>query len=138
MPGTASLEQRRARHAWKAVAQAKEKLDENERKDYGRETKRLPVRIMTSGLGVSLAFLRAKGGRAREQLTDDVAGWLGERKIGPSRQDGRQKGSRNGKALVQEIVERDSDFLRLATDETLLYGQWLSRFAEAEIGPVED
>ncbi len=55
-----TLEQRRALHAWKAIQAlpAEDKATDN----YAREAKRLPLRIMTAGLGQALAFLDAKRG----------------------------------------------------------------------------
>ena len=135
MPGTATLDQRRARHAWEAVARGKQLptvKGTDYAREYARETKRLPVRIVTSGLGATVAFLRAKDRakrvKARDQLVGDVAAWLlVERGIGVRKQ------SASSSDLVRAIVEGDSEFLRRATEETLLYCQWLSRFAEAEI-----
>ena len=134
MPGTATLDQRRARHAWEAVARGKQLPtveDIDYALEYARETKRLPVRILTSGFGATVAFLWAKSGQARDQLVGDVAAWLVERGIG-----GRRPLA-SGEDLVHAIVKGDSEFLRRATEETLLYCQWLSRFAEAEIGGDE-
>lgn len=132
MMGGQTLAQRRARHAWQAVEAACKKLKEAETKDYAREAKRFPVRIMTSGLGHALSFMRAKGGTARDRLTSDLATWLlKERGLS-----GRT-GQYDGRMLIDEIVQHDADFLRLVTEESLLYLQWLTRFAEAEIKPDE-
>lgn len=134
MAMTATLAQRRARHAWLAVAEARGKLGETEASDYAREAKRLPVRIMTSGLGHAVAFVNAKGtsGAARQRLARDLAQWLlEERQLA----DGHMRA--DGKTLINAIMKRDSDFLRQATDEALKYLQWLTRFAEAEIGIEE-
>lgn len=132
MMGGQTLAQRRARHAWQAVEAAREKLEEAETRDYAREAKRLPVRIMTSGLGHALSFMRAKGGTARDRLSSDLATWLlKERGLS-----GRT-GQYDGQMLIDEIVEHDADFLRRVTEESLLYLQWLTRFAEAEIEPDE-
>jgi CRISPR-associated protein Cmr5 len=34
-------------------------------------------------------------------------------------------------ALLRQIVDRESDFMRRATDEVLAYMLWVNRFAEA-------
>jgi CRISPR-associated protein Cmr5 len=115
-----TLDQRRAQHAW-GVVQAVGQRPEAERKEFGREAKKLPVRILNSGLGPALLFLEAKNGRA-PALRAALRDWLHER-IRP----------RSGPA--QEVVARvrtgDARFLRLATAESLAYLQWLVRFAEA-------
>jgi CRISPR-associated protein Cmr5 len=107
------------------VARCK-KLGDEKAKTYGRETKRLPVRILTAGLGHALAFVKAKaddGKNALNRLHEDLTQWvLTERGL---------KGNAP-KSLLESIVLGDSDFLRLATDEALAYLQWLNRFAEAE------
>jgi len=122
-PGTATLGQQRACHAWNAVDRAKGK---NGEKDYAREAKRLPVRIMTSGLGASLAFLDAKN---KTEVSDDLADWLLKHRGFGS---GSSQVSKT-KALKRAIVEHDADFLRHATEEAMLYLKWLTRFAEAEL-----
>ena len=132
MMGGQTLAQRRARHAWQAVEAACKKLKKAETRDYAREAKRFPVRIMTSGLGHALSFMHAKGGTARDRLTSDLATWLlKERGLS-----GRT-GQYDGRMLIDEIVKHDADFLRFVTEEALLYLQWLTRFAEAEIEPDE-
>ena len=93
-----TFSQRRAKHAWGVVeAQCvRSGFDE-----FGDQAKKLPMRILTSGLGQSLAFLRAKGkpGKPRD--------------------------------LLERITQGDSDFQRLATSECLAYLEWLVRFADA-------
>lgn len=85
------------------------------------------MRVMASGLGPALAFLRAKG--EVPGLLAAMSDWvLNQRGLGPVSPD----------ALLGAIVRGDSDFLRRATDEALAYLQWVKRFAEAEIGDEED
>ena len=120
-----TLEQRRAADAWKAVQCARKRKAAS---DYRRETKRLPVRIMTAGLGHAIAFANAKIGE-NAAVANDVAGWVLKRLDGdspPPKQDG-------GSTLMRRIVENDADWLCRATEESLAWLQWLSRFAEAEI-----
>ena len=123
-----TLDQRRAKHAWQAVQQVKERAVQ-ERKDYKREAKKLPVRIRTAGLGQALAFVQSKqrAGSLIAQLDDWVL---------------RHRGLRSPEATVlTAIIKGDSSFLRLCTEEVLTYLQWLNRFAEPEIedpDPGED
>jgi CRISPR-associated protein Cmr5 len=123
-----TTDQRRAKHAWDAVKAIKAiKEDKSHAKKYGGQAKKLPTRIMSAGLGQALAFLRAKD--YAPALLVDVADWvlLRRREMAPAP---TAKPAQD--ALIQEIMKRDSDFLRWATDEALAYLQWLNRFADAE------
>ncbi len=123
-----TLDQRRAKHAWDAVERmAKNK--KNEQEEYQRATKQLPVRILTAGLGHALAFLRAKGRNANDALLQDLADWVLNNRNSLENSKEQPKAD----ALIQEIIKRDSAFLRVTTDEVLAYLQWLTRFAEAEL-----
>ncbi|MCS7078857.1 MAG: type III-B CRISPR module-associated protein Cmr5 [Chloracidobacterium sp.] len=122
-----TLDQRRAAHAWDAVQRAKQ-LGADDAKKYGGQAKKLPVRILTSGLGPALAFLKAKAYAPTLKayaptLVDDLSAWLEER-IPPKKDEPHD--------LLERIVRGDSHFLRRATDEALAYLDWLNRFAEAE------
>lgn len=128
-----SLDQRRAAHAWEAVRS----VQAPERGAYGREVKRLPMRIGTAGLGPALAFLRAKAkgdpSHVNRRLLSDLSAWvLAERFGRPLQAEERDA------ALLRAIVEGDGLLLRRATAETLAYLQWLTRFAEAEFGEIGD
>lgn len=134
---TATLDQRRARHAWDAVERMKV-ASGNIGGDYEREVKRLPVRVLTAGLGHALAFLRAKGkqdgGDANAALLSDLADWVLDKYDNPD--SGRPQPSRA--ALIEAIVKGDATFLQVSTDEALAYLQWLGRFAEAELKATEN
>jgi len=118
-----TLDQRRAAHAWRVV-QAVKKLPSEQQREFGREARRLPARIVTSGLGQALLFLKAKG--YAEPLRHALSTWiLAER-------DRRGPRPEEADALLSEILRRDASFLRLATAEALAYAQWLARFADAE------
>lgn len=123
-----TLDQRRAKHAWQAVTTAKQK--EAGFKDFCMHARRLPMRIMASGLGQALAFLKAKD--YAPQLLEELGDWVLDKRANPA----STKPKPNDEALLRQIIEKDSDFLRRATDETIAYLQWLNRFAEAE-GPAE-
>lgn len=118
-----TLEQRRAAHAWDAVQRAKKG---EEPKKFGGQAKKMPVRIMASGLGQALAFLKAKG--YAPLLLETLGDWVLDKRLNPKSTTSCPKDD----ALLKTILDKDSDFLRQATDETLAYLQWLNRFAEAE------
>ncbi len=120
--GLQTLDQRRAAHAWSVIQRLKQSGSEGARREFGREAKRLPGRILSSGLGQTLAFLKAKG--YAKELRQALSEWVLAQRGGQAPSD--------PDALLTAIVERDADFLRLATAEAIAYAQWLARFAEAE------
>lgn len=122
--GKKTLEQKRAQDAWNVIQRIINESDKEARENYAREAKKLPVRILTAGLGQAMAFLEAKKSKKTGlgTLHQDLTRWVIHR--------GLKKDI--GKAsLLQLIIENDSDFLRRATDECMAYLQWLNRFAEA-------
>lgn len=108
-----TLAQRRAKHAWEVVEARRLRPDFD---DFADQAKKLPMRILTSGLGQSLAFVRAKG--KVPELLDALTKWINLYDHG------------NGE-LLERIVQGNSDFQRLATAECLAYLEWLVRFADA-------
>ncbi len=133
-----TLDQRRARHAWKAVERASRLKRKENAKEFAQEAKRLPVRIKTAGLGQALAFLNAKaksdttkgGGRLLQELGE----WLLTRRgLAP-----RPQGTNDCDAVIRAIIAGNADLLRRATEEALLYLQWLTRFSEAELDTGEE
>lgn len=127
-----TLDQRRARHAWEAVARMSERPGKLQNA-YRREAKRLPVRTLTAGLGQALAFLNAKRSEAHDELLRDVADWVLNKREGPKSVFERPKAG----ALIEKIVEGNGVFLRIAVDEVLAYTRWLNRFSEAELEDEE-
>jgi len=124
-PDKKTLEQRRAEHAWKAV-QAVKKANEKGFPKFHGQAKKLPVRIIASGLGQALAFLKAK--KYAPDLLCELGDWILDKRLNP----GSNKPKPDDTALLKAVVEGDADFLRWATDEVLAYLQWLNRFADAE------
>ena len=120
-----TLDQRRAEHAWQAVQVAKNNKDVDFEKFHG-QAKKLPVRIIASGLGQALAFLKAKN--YAPKLLVALGDWVLDKRINPD----SKKPEPDDMALLKAVVEGDAEFLRWATDEILAYLQWLVRFADAE------
>jgi CRISPR-associated protein Cmr5 len=112
-----TLDQQRARHAWDTV----KRVPETEWDDFDTQAKKLPTRIMASGLGQALAFLEAK--KYTPSLREALAGWLHVRR---PVEDGKDK------RIVVRVIFGDAEFIRFATAETLAYLQWLVRFTEAK------
>lgn len=117
-------DQKRAAAAWERIRAVE--INESDAKNYARAAKQTSTRILTGGLGQALAFLLAKAAGDKKsplrQLYDDLSAWvLTGRGIRAS-----------GDHLLDGIIHGDSIFLRRATDETLAYLGWLTRFAEAK------
>ena len=92
------------------------------------------MRIKTSGLGQAVAFLNAKAGKGdkdpRTTLLNDLGDWLlARRGLAPA-----PEGDIGPDSVMRMILGGDAGLLRRATEEALLYLQWLTRFSEAEIG----
>lgn len=119
-----SLEQLRAKHAWVIVT--KVKTEGQNAKSFGMQAKKLPVRIMASGLGQAIAFLDAK--KEAPALVATLNEWIGKQSWAKD----ATHTSKVDATLIQRIIENDSEFLRMATEESLALLQWIVRFAEAE------
>ncbi|GIW97295.1 MAG: hypothetical protein KatS3mg111_0628 [Pirellulaceae bacterium] len=121
-----TLDQRRAQHAWNAIQRVASEMAPGEQEEYAGEAKKLPIRVMTSGLGQALAFIASKAKekkRGLNQLQDDLTDWVLH---------GRNLPTQKPDSLLQAVCFGDAVFLRRATDEVLAYLEWLNRFAEAE------
>lgn len=134
-------EQKRAADAWRCVADIKAEADQDPTKEalkkkYGGLVRRLPAHILTSGLGPTLAYLRAKAARKDGKLTPEaeandrayrhLSSWVVARLPGSPTD------------LLQAVREHGSDVYRLATVETLAHLAWLKRFADAELPEDEE
>lgn len=128
-PAKPALDQRRARHAWEAVQAAKAQQGphrEQKPEKFGGQARKLPVRIMASGLGQALAFLKAKN--YAPGLLIELGDWVLDKRHNPQSKAPKPDDA----ALLKHVIEGDAPFLRWATDEVLAYLAWLNRFAEAE------
>lgn len=123
-----TLDQRRAKHAWERVERLRVGSDEAD--DYAREAKKLPVRIVTAGLGQALSFIHAKRERkpGLKDLHGDLTEWAQQ----------RLAAAKNHSTLLEAVIHTDTQFLRRATDEILAYLGWLNRFTEAKGLPKKE
>ena len=130
MTAHATLDQLRARHAWGVVDEVRH-MHGSAPMNFAREVKRLPVRIRTAGLGQALGFLYAKSKEAdvKSRLLTELGTWLLDKRGLAA----RPNGATHRNAVIRAIMDGDADLLRRATEEALLYLQWLTRFAEAEL-----
>lgn len=120
-------DQLRAAHAWKVVQDVKRE-DKLVQKEFKIQAKKLPARIVTSGLGQALAFLEAKG--YARHLRAGLDDWV--------RLPGGSQPARQEKRLLARIVHGSSDDLRFATAEALAYLTWLVRFTDAELRDIKE
>ena len=119
-----SLEQDRAAFAWAAVKAVK---DKNFEKDYTSLVKKVPVLIMTNGLGNTLGYLKSKGKKHHEELIENINRWATKREFG------------GGDTLEWIIDGRTSSFqVMQASREVLCMLNWLKRFATAELEGADE
>jgi len=127
-----TLEQERAQQAWACVQEVTSKPQEFKKK-YGSLARKVPMLVLTNGLGQTLAFLKAKGKNdpADEHtvLFRHLSSWV-------LSQVASSTPASNGD-LLQWVLQNDSAAYRRATTEALAFLAWLKRFAEAEL-PTED
>jgi CRISPR-associated protein Cmr5 len=125
-----SLDQCRARHAWKVVHDVEKSSKKEDAKKFGGQARKLPMRIIGSGLGQALAFLKAKD--YAPELLIALSDWFLYVRPGAQGKQPKPKEAGMQTALLETIIEGDADLMRRATDEVLAYLMWLNRFAEAK------
>jgi CRISPR-associated protein Cmr5 len=127
-----TLEQERAQRAWACVQEVTSKPQEFKKK-YGSLARKVPMLVLTNGLGQTLAFLKAKGKNdpADEHtvLFRHLSKWVLDQ-VAPGTSSGNDD-------LLQWVLRNDSAAYRRATTEALAFLNWLKRFAEAEL-PAEE
>jgi CRISPR-associated protein Cmr5 len=114
----ATLAQQRARHAWDEVQKAKKRPEFEKR--FADPAKKMPARVRASGLGQTIAFMRAKEGG---DVLKAVAGWCHQFKLTKEP---------NEDSLLIQFKDGSAADLRQLTAEALAYLEWLVRFADAE------
>ena len=92
-----TLDQQRAKHAWDVVCKLK---DLDNAGDFQGDTKKLPPQIVWSGLGNSLAFLKAKG---KNKLHEALSSWINKRM--PDKNGNRD--------LLERIINSDAEFYEI-------------------------
>jgi len=128
-----SQDNKRAIDAWNCVDYVEKECDsEKFRKEYRSCVLKLPVLILTNGLGQTLAFLKSKGKgnekNAHQRVYLDIQSWLFSKE---SRIDwGNIVVSRD---LIERVINVPSGAYRHITSETLAFLNWLKRFTEAAL-----
>ena len=125
-----TLDQKRAKQAWDDIQSIASRPDDFKKK-YGSLARRVPMLVLTNGLGQTLAFLRSKGKNDPSDehtiLFNHLSQWTMSQ-VAPNV---------NNQNLLDWILNNDSTAYRRATTEALAYLSWLKRFAEAEL-PTEE
>jgi len=120
-----TLENNRAKFAFKKIKSVKDELNEKQRKEFKSWAKKIAVMIKMNGLGQTMAFLRSKtkenGQKDRHyefyyRLTEE---WLKKKKM-----------LSEGKELIESIIEINSVEYRRYTREALALFNWVRRFAD--------
>jgi len=150
MSGIKDLAQKRSRFAYGCATQGKSilslaQIDNEYYKDdkYKSYVKKIPMMILTNGLGATFAFIYSKQKKEDKQkrkagvkenpkngydlIYTQVNRWLTESHI--------QKP--NGE-LIEWIINRESQEYRAVTNEILALFNWLKRFADGMIEDVSD
>ncbi len=127
-----TLEQERAQKAWACVQEVTSQSQDFKKK-YGSLARKVPMLVLTNGLGQTLAFLKAKGKNdpadEHTKLLHHLSKWVLSQ-VAPDTT------ASNGD-LLQWVLDNDSAAYRWATTEALAFLTWLKRFAEAEL-PTEE
>jgi len=135
-----TLEQQRAEWAWKCVQEVTSESQEFKKK-YGSLARKVPMLVLTNGLGQTLAFLLSKAKRHQPEekrsaeakvhdlLFVHLSKWVLDQ-VAPGMSSGNDD-------LLQWVLRNDSAAYRRATTEALAFLNWLKRFAEAEL-PAEE
>jgi len=137
-PHRQNSEQERARQAWAAVREVKDKDRSRDRtleKEYRSLARGLNALLQSNGLGQTLGFLKARGRRdnAHYLLLKHLTMWMQEPRHFAASNSAVMSGGDDG--LLRWIVDEQtssSDYRR-ATTECLAFGSWLRRFAEGEL-----
>ncbi len=128
-----TLDQKRAKRAWEDIQKVNGLPAEFNglKKSYGSLARRVPMLILTNGLGQTLAYLRSKGKDDPKKehyiIFQQLSYWTMSQ-VAPESQN---------QSLLDWVLQTDSTAYRRATAEALAYLSWLKRFAEAEL-PTEE
>lgn len=122
------MDQDRALAAHKAVMGQRQgwRGDDRLLKEYRQELQQLPSRILSSGLGQTLAFYASKAGpEASASIHGTIGAELARFLTGEK--------EKSTVGLLNEIMSGDTSHYRRRTREALAYAEWLKRYAAALI-----
>ena len=132
-----NLEQERGRQAWENIREIKRLQDKELERKYRSLARGLNAMIQINGLGQTLGFFKAKSKEKEKKqsehfyLLQHLSAWM----RGHFSANNLAKTGDTYDSLLTWVVDADtssSDYRR-ATTECLAFGNWLRRFAEAEL-----
>lgn len=126
-----TLEQKRAKKAWEDIRSIASR-SEDFKKKYGSLARRVPMLVLTNGLGQTLAYLRSKGKDDQDSEHNVLFRHLSDWTMSQVAPNGKDRD------LLDWVLNASSNAYRQATAEALAYLTWLKRFAEAELPTEED
>jgi len=127
-----TLEQGRAKFAYKCAEDGRDAKKGAKPKEYKAYCKKIPMMIKTNGLGATFAFMKSKGG-TYNLLYDQTYEWLSK--------EGNLCGifkDSNDEDLVQVMISQNQAQYRYLTVEVLALFNWLRRFSEGLIEGEEN
>lgn len=116
-------EQERAKKAWELVSTVQANVID----DYASLAKSAPVRILTNGLGQTLAFfISKKKSKEYSLLYNHLNEWLSDSDnvVWTPNED-------IDDTLIERVINEKSQGYRMATEEALAFLAWVKRFATA-------
>ncbi len=132
-----NMEQERGRIAWDNVREVVSRQNKTLQKEYRSLARGLNAMIQINGLGQTLGFLKAKGksdkDKAHYLLLQDLTNWMKDSQHFSAANSNVMRHTHDG--LLKWVVDpgTSSTDYRRATTECLAFGNWLRRFAEAEL-----
>lgn len=98
----------------------KKSVPSKQQKEYKAYIKKIPMMILTNGLGATFAFVysKKKNGNAYELIYNQTKEWLTVHQ---------------NDELVKWIIDQESPEYRAVTNEVLALFNWLKRFADGMI-----
>lgn len=132
-----NLEQERGRVAWDNVRSIVAKQNKTLQKEYRSLARGLNAMIQINGLGQTLGFLKAKGKNDKDKahylLLQDMTNWMKVEEHFHTTNASIMQNASDG--LLKWVVDDNTSSAdyRRATAECLAFGNWLRRFAEAEL-----
>jgi CRISPR-associated protein Cmr5 len=131
-----NIEQERGRQAWEDIREIKDQKPPNKdlEKKYRSLARGLNAMIQINGLGQTLGFLKAKSKEKKAEhfyLLKHLSQWM--RNHFSASNIGVMGDSYDG--FLSWVLDKDTSSAdyRRATTECLAFGNWLRRFAEAEL-----
>jgi len=132
-----NLEQERGGAAWTDVTKVRDSKNSSLQKEYRSLARGLNAMIQINGLGQTLGFLKAKGKgddkKAHYLLLQHLTDWMKDEKHFHAANIAVMNNGHDG--LLRWVLDTgtSSADYRRATTECLAFGNWLRRFAEAEL-----